>query len=148
MSIVCVIRIISLSLMNCYNPPPAKTTFIFLYPSRRNTSFLESISAAPIIRSQRKLGKAAIKIPSPHQRTNSQISIIETFKPPIPPVPLPTKGCFCLTGSEIHLPTSVPFNIPRRSVSQRDPNPQQCPTGSPNHIGTRPATGLPVSHPK
>ncbi len=31
-------------------------------------------------------------------------------------------GCFCLTGSEIHLPTYVPINIPRRSVSHLNPN--------------------------
>ena len=31
------------------------------------------------------------------------------------------KGCFCLTGSGIHLPTSVPLNIPRRCVSHLHP---------------------------
>ena len=31
-------------------------------------------------------------------------------------------GCFCLTGSKTHLPTSVPINIPLRSVSHLNPN--------------------------
>ena len=31
-------------------------------------------------------------------------------------------GCFCLTDSRIHIPTSVPLNIPRRSVSHLNPN--------------------------
>lgn len=31
-------------------------------------------------------------------------------------------GCFCLTGSKTHLPTSVPINIPRRYVSHLNPN--------------------------
>lgn len=30
-------------------------------------------------------------------------------------------GCFCLTGSEIHLPTYVPINIPRLPVLHRKP---------------------------
>ncbi len=33
-------------------------------------------------------------------------------------------GCFCLTGSEIHLPTYVPCNIPLHTASQRFPNHQ------------------------
>ena len=33
-------------------------------------------------------------------------------------------GCFCLTGSETHLPASVPCNIPLHTASQRFPNHQ------------------------
>lgn len=33
-------------------------------------------------------------------------------------------GCFCLTGSEIHLPTYVPCNIPLHTASQQFPNHQ------------------------
>ena len=41
------------------------------------------------------------------------MSIIETITPPpIPPVPLAAKGCFCLTGCRIQIPTYVPLNIP------------------------------------
>ena len=103
-------------------------------------------------------------IPYSCKQTSSNFQTDKPFNPPFTPVPLTRKGCFCLTGSEIHLPTYVPCNIPLHTASQPYPNLQPAPTGSPvitdipainllppvARSSSAPTTPnvLPVSHPK
>ena len=63
-------------------------------------------------------------IPISCKQTSSNFQIDKPLNPPFTPVPLTRKGCFCLTGSEIHLPTYVPCNIPLHTASQQFPNHQ------------------------
>ena len=77
------------------------------------------------------MGEGWVLIPYSCKQTSPTFLTDKPLNPPFTPVPLTRKGCFCLTGSEIHLPSSVPCNIPLHTASHAYPNLQPAPTGSP-----------------
>lgn len=99
------------------------------------SSFGISNSAVQIIRSQRQMGEGWGLIPISCKQASPTFQTDKLLNPPFTPVPLTRKGCFCLTGSETHLPAYVPCNIPLQPASQPYPNLQPAPTGS--HIFLR-----------
>ena len=103
------------------SPPRQKQPLHIKILQNKYSSFGISNSADQIIRSQRQMGEGWGLIPYSYKQTSPIFQTDKPLNPPFTPVPLTRKGCFCLTGSEIHLPSSVPCNIPRLPVLHRKP---------------------------